>query len=234
MMPNLRTPHPKTLRCRPENAEQPNADKPAEGAAPETPAAEPKSDGPAPQSNLSRSLNGELLALADANQDEAAQPAAEATPAAAEAKPDEPKTDAPAADQPATEAAPADEAQKQKDESAKALEDKLSGDKAADSINIQRYDPLEKVEPTIRKTLAGQAAAKKMSEALDGVRTKMAKYGSERSRWEVKRESDKSLPPPKEPDFEALGKREQARAAYHAAGFGERTGRVRRNRRFAS
>ncbi|MBI2824302.1 MAG: hypothetical protein HYX69_06410 [Planctomycetia bacterium] len=71
-------------------------------------------------------------------------------------------------------------------------------------IQPPKYDPLWKVEGEIRKQLASQAAAKKMDEVLATVREKMARYASERSRWEARYEQDKSAPPPKPLDLAAI------------------------------
>ena len=67
-----------------------------------------------------------------------------------------------------------------------------------------RFDPLWKVEPDIRADLARQKAVKRMDEVLDALRKRMLAYGSQWSRWEVKHEHDKTLPPPTPLDFDAL------------------------------
>ena len=201
-----------------DDGEQKPADAPAASeAAPaaDEPATDAKrDDGAAPdnkppqQSRDAGNLHGVELALADVNQDASARTAEESKPAS-ESAPSEPQADGqnpaatesqPAADgdksaEPATEgAAPAEE---------QAAADAPAGDAAS------KYEPLEKVEPTIRSELGRQKAMKKMQEVLGQLREKMVKYGNERTRWELKHERDKTLRPPTPLDFDALA------AEYH-------------------
>jgi len=189
--------------------------KPEEGAAPaekpaEAPAAEPaKPEGAAPteapstppQSRVSRGLDGIELALADA-------PAlAEATALAqADAPPEKPVAEA-AATPPAAEAAKPDAAAGEAEKSASgtvSLKDEYS---LPQDVNPPKYDPLWKVESSIRTELARRKAAQKMQEVLNQVREqKLVKYGNDRTRWEVKHERDKTVQPPTPIDFDVLAK----------------------------
>ncbi|HEY1602206.1 MAG TPA: hypothetical protein VGG64_21570 [Pirellulales bacterium] len=184
-----------------DEATPPAADAPASEAAPESkPAAPPQ------QSRDSRGLLGTELALANVDQaeDEKSEDTKNGTAQAA--------ADAPAAAKPAADAEkePTDEssAPKKPDPKVMSLKDEYA---LPTDVTPPKYDPLWKVEPDIRAELARVKAAEKMQEVLTQVREKMVKYGNDRTRWEVKHETDKTLAPPKSLDFNALA------AEYHLA-----------------
>jgi len=186
--------------------EQPEPEAKLDGAAP--PAAKPAN--PPQQSRDKRGLDGTELALADIRQtgDDANAQSAPTTPAD-DSKPADSKRD---------ESRPADESQQaepkaddgttaESDKSAetaaeKALTESASTD-PSDSVT-PKYEPLSKVESSIRAELARQKATKKMQDVLAQLREKLVKYGNDRTRWEVKHERDKTLQAPKPLDFDSL------------------------------
>lgn len=221
--------------AKPAEGEKPAEEKPAEGqsdAAPSAPAAEEKpadekpaeekpatekseaappasepetkpADAP-PQSSIRAGLDGTELALADVAQDAPAAAPADAAPAA-EAAP------ATAEQQPAADAAPATSEQQPGTAEAGAEKPEVKTGPLSDEFALPsdaaapKYEPLQKVEASIRTELARRKAAEKMTQVLNQLREqKLAKYGNERTRWEVKHEHDKTLAPPKPLDFDAL------------------------------
>ena len=71
-----------------------------------------------------------------------------------------------------------------------------------------KYDPLWKVSDRIRRTLAGEKAIAKMTEALNGLQMRMQDFGRERANWNYNRErgAGEDAVPPKPLDFDALAK----------------------------
>jgi hypothetical protein len=186
---------------KPDAATPPAADAPASEAAPES-----KPDTPPQQSRDSRGLLGTELALANINQAEDEKADDEKNSAA------QPAVDAPATEKPAADADKGTNDEpavtKKPDPKVISLKDEYA---LPTDVTPPKHDPLWKVEPDIRAELARVKAAEKMQEVLTQVREKMVKYGNDRTRWEVKHETDKTLPPPKPLDFDALA------AEYHLA-----------------
>jgi SurA N-terminal domain len=194
------------------NESAPTSDQPNEAAQPEaaTPAAD-QPDNPPKQSRDERGLDGTELALADVVAVDDAGPASAKANAAAPAgneKPEVPNPDAanPPNESPAPEAKP-DPAAAEADKPADAPADPAGADSeqaATTGEESSKYEPLANVEKTIRAQLAREKATKKMQEVLGQLREKLVKYGTERTRWEMKHDRDKTLKPPKPLDFESL------------------------------
>lgn len=64
--------------------------------------------------------------------------------------------------------------------------------------------PLSYVAPSIREALAEQNVSLKMQETLDALSAKIKRYGSERTRWEVRRLENTGATPPQALDLKAL------------------------------
>jgi len=198
-----------------------NAVPPASNAVP--PAAQPKGPAPAapkaappknaaPGGKKSSSLEPAAgagrfrLTAAPKNAKPAAAKPAQAPPASA------PPTTAPAApgaEQPATDPAAEQPAE------GSAADDHVhaAGDDHGDGKKDEpAYEPFEKVEKQIRKTLSEQKANTMIEEALRRLSTKMREYGSARRSYEANKQDDPDLVPPAPLDFEALAKEEGVEA----------------------
>jgi hypothetical protein len=116
---------------------------------------------------------------------------------AAKSEPAAPKPAQPAAAQPAAKA-----------ESAPPKSEPPAGKSApAASPPPVKYKPLGDVEDEIRKTLAREAAQKKIQEVLHTVQDKMAKFETDWTLYDTLEPDKKaSTPPPTRPDFVALAK----------------------------
>ncbi len=170
---------------------------------PKEPASEPEkrpaADDAPPQSGIRGGLDGTELALADIAQDE--QPAA--TPA--DGTPADAGSEKPAEEKVGADAGAANPEEKPAEAAAGGENPEAKADAPPAEAARPKYDPLEKVEPAIRAELARHKAAEKMQQVLNQLREqKLVKFGNERTRWEVKHEHDKTLPPPKPLDFDAL------------------------------
>ena len=213
-------------------AEKPAASQP--DATSEAPAEQKPGNPPAkqaaPDSSPKQSLNhhgpdGTELALADpvrlaqATRGKGSRPAgkqkappstppSETAPAAAPAKPDETQTDVPAGED-ANQDNPAPDASAVPEPAAGVPSDESPGEEtkseeSSTDVTATKYDPLSKVEPAIRKLLAGEKAVEQMKVVLTSMRDKMLKYGNDWSRWDARHEHDPTLQPPKPLDFDAL------------------------------
>jgi hypothetical protein len=193
----------------PATDEKPADEKPApekSDAAPPASEPETKATETPPQSSIRAGLDGTELALADVAQDAPAAAPADAAPAA-----EAPAADKPAEEKAAADAAPATSEQQPGTAEAGAEKAEVKTAPLTDEFALPsdaaapKYEPLHKVEASIRTELARRKAAEKMTQVLNQLREqKLAKYGNERTRWEVKHEHDKTLAPPKPLDFDAL------------------------------
>ena len=192
----------------PESAEKPASDTPSTEAEPK--ASEPKSDA-APQSHLRAGLDGTELALADLMRQDApaAQetPASE-TPAAAAVPPAETSAFEPAA--PLLPTSPQQQRRPRQPTRRRATRRRArSRPSRAAPSTIRWKRSRRRSAPSWRR----RRAADKMHLVLTELREqKLAKYGNERTRWEVKHEKDKTLKPPVPLDFDALAAENQLSA----------------------
>ncbi len=179
--------------------ESPAEEKPAESPAPaaETPAPEAPTESPQADVRSGREFRGagqtfRLVSMA-AQQDEPTAPTQETAPAQedtpatteapAETPPEQPAAEpaAPAAEPKPTDETPADSTTPAEEKPADSEETPATspGDEIVQEPAVPespQYEPLEKVQDTIRNTLARQKAAEKLSDQFDELSAKMRRY----------------------------------------------------------
>ncbi|MBI3837482.1 MAG: hypothetical protein HY288_06070 [Planctomycetia bacterium] len=202
----------------------PAADKPTENKpADEKPAAEPKAanekpaDSQPPQTatdktpiqvaqigNGSTRASIRLVSAATADDDRPAEPAAPASDAPAAATAGEAKPETKPAETPAPET-PADETAKPADEQPAAE----GADKPASPPDQMRYEPLEKVKDSIRDSIAGQKATKRIGEIFEQLSAEMRRYSDDLDVYNAAKSSNSAAKPPKPFPFKELAEAKQ-------------------------
>ena len=167
---------------------KPNEPAPTEPKPGEPPAAEPKNAFSLPNSSTEAPIR---LVSATADDEKPAETTPAAPPVAdADAKP---ATDEPAAestDKPTETAEPAETA----------ADDKPAADKPEEP----KYEPLEKVKDTIRDSIAGQKAAKQISEIFEELLADMKRYADELDVYSAQKGSNPGATQPKPFPFAEL------------------------------
>jgi hypothetical protein len=202
-------------------------DQPADDAeksdAPEKPAAESKPDEskPAPESKPADEPAEEKPAEPKADESKPSSPQAGATRQQAPvrfvsvtAAPDEaPAEEKPAEEKPAEETPaddkPAEETPvEEKPADAKPADDKPAEEKPAEAAPAEepRFEPLEKVQDTIRTSLARQKAQERITEQFEQLSGEMRRYADDVDIYSTEKGTNPSAKPPVPLDFEALAK----------------------------
>ncbi len=170
---------------------------PSEDAAPQTdeakPTESPKPDGEKPAEpkspQSSRDQRAATIRLVSATTVDDEKPAEPATPAESQ-----PEKTAPAADA-------------KEGPSEKPAEDKpAEGEATSQAAEEPKYEPLDKVQDTIRESLASQKAAKQIDDIFEELGAAMRRYTDELDRYSVGKETDTRAAAPAPFPFAALAK----------------------------
>lgn len=203
---------------KPADGEKPaeGADKPAEEAKPEVPKAEeapqteetpkaeaPKTEDPKPQARRSRGV----MRLVSDEKTAPAEPAAEEKPADKAPEGDKPAAEKPADAAPAEGEKPAEDAAKAEGEPGKAAAtDVPAADNPAQQMEEPKFQPLEKVQDTIREALARQKAREKVAKIFETLAGTMRRYAGDLADYEARKGVSPNAVAPQPLDFAALAK----------------------------